>query len=180
MTPKRKRVPNNRVESNRCQASCLRSGRVIGGSFRVCHGALSAAVAHPKRSAASSIMRVCEHTQHLGSGVTGESDATGRSHGSRLAQFRAPLGESARCVAEAGAWPRLRPRHSSRPFESGLAMAARRRLRTAMLSCPIQPPNHRVETNRRPASRSRSGRGNLASGTAFGRSLSAAVAHPER
>ena len=44
------RPPNNRVKSNRCQASRLRSRHVIGGSFPVCHGSLTAAVAHPSRS----------------------------------------------------------------------------------------------------------------------------------
>ena len=39
-------APNHRVESNRCQASRFRSRRVIGDGFCVCHGALSAAVAH--------------------------------------------------------------------------------------------------------------------------------------
>ena len=42
--------PNNQVETNRCQASRLRSWPVIGDSFPVCHGTLTAAVAHLKRS----------------------------------------------------------------------------------------------------------------------------------
>ncbi len=42
--------PNNRVESNRCGASRLRRWEEIGGSFRGCHGALTAAVARPSRS----------------------------------------------------------------------------------------------------------------------------------
>ncbi len=46
------KAPNHRVESNRCQASRLRSWRVIGNGFCVCDGAPSAAVAHPCRSAA--------------------------------------------------------------------------------------------------------------------------------
>ncbi len=37
---------NHQVETNRCQASRLRSWPVIGDSFPVCHGALTAAVAH--------------------------------------------------------------------------------------------------------------------------------------
>ena len=43
--------PNHQVETNRCQASRLRSWPVIRGCFCVCHGALAAAVAHLKRSA---------------------------------------------------------------------------------------------------------------------------------
>ena len=48
--------PNNRVETNRCQASRLWSWRVIGDGFRVCHDALAAAVALPSRSA---LLRAC-------------------------------------------------------------------------------------------------------------------------
>ena len=43
--------PNNQVETNRCQASRLRSWPVIGDVFCVCRRALSAAVAHLRRSA---------------------------------------------------------------------------------------------------------------------------------
>ena len=46
------REPNNRVESNRCPASRLRSWQVFRSRFCVCDGALSAAVAHLSRSAA--------------------------------------------------------------------------------------------------------------------------------
>ena len=117
---------------------------------------LTAAVAHPERSAASSVMRVFEHTELRGSRVVGESDAAAWPHASQLAQIRAWLGESARCFGEVRACRRVRSRHGSRPFESGLAMAARRTLRTAMISCTSQPPNNRVESNRCQASRLRS------------------------
>ena len=48
-SPLRRVPPNHQVETNRCQASRLRSWRMIGDSFPVCHGALTAAVAHPWR-----------------------------------------------------------------------------------------------------------------------------------
>ena len=143
---------NNRVETNRCQASRLRSWPVIGDSFPVCHGTLTAAVAHPERSAASSVMRVFEHTELRGSRVVGESDAAAWPHASQLAQIRAWLGESAHCVGEVRACRRVRSHHGSRQFQSGLAMSARRRLRTWIIPSPMHPPNHQVETNRCQAS----------------------------
>ncbi len=48
-SPLRRVPPNHQVETNRCQASRLRSWPVTGDSFPVCHGALTAAVAHPGR-----------------------------------------------------------------------------------------------------------------------------------
>ena len=76
-----------------------------------------------------------------GSGVGGELRANRWSCGPRLAQVRSRLGESARCVGEAGACRRVHSRHGSRQFEIGLAMAARRRLRTVMISWTSEPPN---------------------------------------
>ena len=172
--------PNNRVEPNRCQASRLRSWLVIGDGFWVCDGAPSAAVAHPRRSAASSVMRVFLHTQLRGSRVADETDAVRWSHGPQLAQFRTPLIKSARCVGEVGACHQVRSHHGSRPFESGLAMVAHPRLRTVMISCPIQPPNHRVETNRCQASRLRSRRAIGDTFPVWDGALTAAVAHPTR
>ena len=57
-SPLRRVPPNHQVETNRCQASRLRSRPVIGDSFPVCHGALTAAVAHLKRSVTLAHRRV--------------------------------------------------------------------------------------------------------------------------
>ena len=118
--------------------------------------ALSRRPGVPDRSAASGVMRVFEHTELRGSGVASQVRAHGWSSGSRLAQIRAWLGESARCVGEVRACRRVRSHHGSRQFQSGLAMSARRRLRTWIIPSPMHPPNHQVETNRCQASRLRS------------------------
>ena len=67
--------PNHRVESNRCQASRLRRWWVIEDSFCVCDLALSAAVAHSRRSAASGCQRRfrAHRTSRFGSREPGPS-----------------------------------------------------------------------------------------------------------
>ena len=115
-----------------------------------------APVADLKRSAASSVMCVLEHTQLRDSGVAGEFRAHGWSCGTRLAQVRSRLGESTRCVGDVGACRRIYSQHGSRQFECRFAIPPHRRLRTEMILFPMQPPNHQVETNRCQASRLRS------------------------
>ncbi len=161
-------MPNKPDPSNPARTSPFQS-------WRQCRG-----VADPERSAAPSIMSVFRHTQHRGSRVADETDAARWSHGPQLAQFRGPLIKSALCVGEVGACPQVRSRHGSRPFEGGLTMVAYRRLQTAMLSCPSRPPNHRVETNRRPATLSRSWQVIGGFFCVYDAALSAAVAHPGR
>ena len=70
-SPLRRVPPNHQVETNRCQASRLRSWPVIGDSFPDCHGALTAAVAHLKRSEDSRVPALQGSSGHRSSDVKG-------------------------------------------------------------------------------------------------------------